>query len=526
MQTKERQLLVDILPLKIVLEESEPGGKLVAKGEFARSDVPTANRRVYPRALWERELKRLENDINERKVYGELDHPGDGKTKLSRASHILSEAYVDPNGAIIGKAEVMETAQGKQLKAIVEAGGVVGVSSRGYGSTKKTEDGYEEVQDDYTLMTFDFVADPANGASFPKFYQESTETKSSTLLEEKMGLKVEDVLKDQGLVTQLFEALKPRFAEEHAEVLEDFKKRYAEQLVPMIESRVKDAKKEAFEQAKSQLMSDPEVAGAKTALGTLKNILRPFILSEDVDAEISNREVQIKELKAKIESRDKELGEMKVKIEELGKITKELGYNLFIERNVLGRADRQTVIERVGDVGTYDSTEVLKAKIEAVIKDLDAASKKQEQKTEAKNSEIEGLKKKIDDQNTLLNRVISEAKEMGLRLILERKMKKNPKLEAASPKVLKMLEEGKIKTAQDMESICEQFNVANRTVNEYDKIRERNSRMRRVPNLVESQMDEARGNRNSKDDGGVLDEELGGVELGEVMALAGLATKQ
>jgi len=187
-----KKLLVDLgSSLKLQLTESYQDGKfLVAKGEFGRADTPTQNRRVYPRSIWDREIRNINEAMRAGKVLGELDHPQDGKTSLKRVSHLMCGLYMTEDGLIIGEARVLNNEYGKQLRSILEAGGAIGVSSRGMGSTAMGENGSEIVQDDYQYMTHDFVADPAVLTSYPKFQTEVrwiapetvvTETKESSM---------------------------------------------------------------------------------------------------------------------------------------------------------------------------------------------------------------------------------------------------------------------------------------------------------------------------------------------------------
>ena len=133
------KLLVDTMTFRCkVLEESKDGprgAKYVARGEFARSDRATENKRLYPHSLWERELGRMGKQLQEMKVYGELDHPMDGRTQLKRASHIVTDLHLEGE-IVVGTAYILDTDQGRNLKAILDAGGAVGVSSRGFGTTK------------------------------------------------------------------------------------------------------------------------------------------------------------------------------------------------------------------------------------------------------------------------------------------------------------------------------------------------------------------------------------------------------
>jgi hypothetical protein len=163
---KTKTLLIDMLPVKLVLNESE-GEKAIARGEFMRCDVMTENNRIYPSKVIQREIMRLQEDIKNRRVFGELDHPEDGKTRLSRVSHIITDLRMEGN-IVYGTAEILDTEAGLNLKAILQAGGEVGVSSRGFGTVN--EEGV--VNDDYQLITFDFVALPAIKSAYPKFFME------------------------------------------------------------------------------------------------------------------------------------------------------------------------------------------------------------------------------------------------------------------------------------------------------------------------------------------------------------------
>jgi hypothetical protein len=166
-------LLTDAFQIRFLINESVDG-KLRGRGEFARAGVPTANRRIYPESVWRKNLNHLQEDIRQRKVLGECDHPLDGKTKLQRVSHVITHLDIDENGSITGEIEIVEgTPNGKIVKALVDEGVTIGVSSRGYGSVKMNEDGNNVVQDDYVLMTFDVVSDPANATSWPTFSRDS-----------------------------------------------------------------------------------------------------------------------------------------------------------------------------------------------------------------------------------------------------------------------------------------------------------------------------------------------------------------
>ena len=99
-----QRLLTDSLPLKLQLVEDDTGGKVVVRGEFARAGLATENKRIYPRTLWEREISKLDRAMQERRMFGELDHPNDGRTQLTRVSHLVTGMNVTEQGIVLGEA--------------------------------------------------------------------------------------------------------------------------------------------------------------------------------------------------------------------------------------------------------------------------------------------------------------------------------------------------------------------------------------------------------------------------------------
>ena len=75
-----KQLLVDFIPFEItpqILSEArgDPNKPLRVKGPLQRAEQKNFNGRIYPKALLEREAKKYEEIVRERRALGELDHP-------------------------------------------------------------------------------------------------------------------------------------------------------------------------------------------------------------------------------------------------------------------------------------------------------------------------------------------------------------------------------------------------------------------------------------------------------------------
>jgi len=166
--------LTEVMPFEYQIVESA-NGRFRVEGVFQRSDVENANKRVYPRAIWEKELKesRIREAIDSRSMYGELDHPSDGKTSLKRVSHIITGLDLKEDGVVTGGAEILNTPNGQILRELFNSGTQVGISSRGSGSVQNGR-----VQEDFKLTTFDFVARPSTPGAVPRPMGETTRSKS------------------------------------------------------------------------------------------------------------------------------------------------------------------------------------------------------------------------------------------------------------------------------------------------------------------------------------------------------------
>ena len=92
----------------------------------------------------------------------------------------------------MGKIKVLDTPAGKTLRALVEGGCQVGISSRGLGTVDESN-GASMVNDDFQLICFDMVSEPSTTGAF--MMKESKETNVWTKAD-KINRLLNDVLKD------------------------------------------------------------------------------------------------------------------------------------------------------------------------------------------------------------------------------------------------------------------------------------------------------------------------------------------
>lgn len=181
---------ITFTPTRTLTEEVEGRKVFVVEGRVQFADKPNANKRIYPRSLWENIINNvtLQESIAGRKVLGALDHPSDGKTTLENASHLLTSLRLQEDGEVLGRIQVLSTPKGQVLRALVEDGVAVGASSRGNGSLKPSTDGkFQVVQPDFVFETIDMVYNPSTPGAYPKAVNESVEADTNNIKENLMN---------------------------------------------------------------------------------------------------------------------------------------------------------------------------------------------------------------------------------------------------------------------------------------------------------------------------------------------------
>ncbi len=164
-----KQVLIEtqlFKPSKGLLSEgkmSERGNPLV-EGILATCEVENGNGRFYSEDLWRREIDKYMDLVKDNRATGELDHPESQVINLKNVSHNIKDINWDGKN-IMGTIEILPTPSGNILKALIDSGITVGVSSRGMGSLEQKGE-LMEVQDDFELLCWDFVSTPSNPGSF------------------------------------------------------------------------------------------------------------------------------------------------------------------------------------------------------------------------------------------------------------------------------------------------------------------------------------------------------------------------
>jgi hypothetical protein len=163
-------------PKLLTLTESQNarGGNIFVEGIMATAEVKNGNGRYYSRALWEREINKFNQKIEQKstETCGELDHPDSQIINLNNASHAIRRTWWDGDN-IMCLIEIFSdmgeygSPAGRIAGALVKNGLNIGLSTRGMGTLEKKGE-LLEVQDDFDFLTADFVSNPSNPGSYFK----------------------------------------------------------------------------------------------------------------------------------------------------------------------------------------------------------------------------------------------------------------------------------------------------------------------------------------------------------------------
>ena len=197
----------EVQQVKFITEGKGTSKRMCIEGVFLQGNICNRNGRMYPMETLSREVKRYnENYIVKGRALGELGHPDGPTVNLDRVSHKIISLTCEGNN-FRGKAQLLETPMGKIAMALINEGVMLGVSSRGVGSLKVTNEGHKIVGEDFMLATAaDIVADPSAPDAFVQGIMEGKEwCWDGGLLREKAAEKTYrkiNTLVDQGVLEE------------------------------------------------------------------------------------------------------------------------------------------------------------------------------------------------------------------------------------------------------------------------------------------------------------------------------------
>ena len=177
---KAMKLITEVnenLEYKVITEDKSGSKNYFIEGIFMQAEMQNRNGRMYPKEMLQKEVQRYVKEYVERnRALGELGHPDGPTINLDRVSHMIVDLKEDGDN-FIGKAKILtDLPNGKIVKALIDAGASLGVSSRGMGSLRTESRDIQIVQDDFYLVTAgDIVHDPSAPDAFVNGIMEGKE---------------------------------------------------------------------------------------------------------------------------------------------------------------------------------------------------------------------------------------------------------------------------------------------------------------------------------------------------------------
>lgn len=477
--------------LTLVEGEGEKKGRVFARGEFGHAAKPTANGRFYRHNIWESNISRLRPNLESRKVLGELDHPTDGRTALQRASHVITDLKLEGD-VVVGEAEILDTAKGRDLKAILAAGVPVGISSRGFGSTKPNREGVEEVQEDYKLVTFDFVAEPADSTAYPEVVFESGDpAEGVALMFEGASLEPEEAPSDDPAEEDVEDPEEgdddPAEEEENrapqvgapdeSELAQKFLQRALQtegvdpldldqlrtDLTSVIIEQIASLRSDVEKQVREEMEQDPEIGAARTVLDEIRRAMRPFALTEDANAILEERDEEVRALRERLSAAE-------ALVERLAFAAREAGYRYHLECLLHeDTPDVERIRAIVGDVSQYDTPDELRERVEAAREEMTAFRLEEERIIQQQSAVTEELRAKNAELAEGLEEAMSVNRELALQVYAAERLQTHPQ----GAKIRKMLARVGLQSKEQVDALIEDFREPVRDVDDLDDIRAR-----------------------------------------------------
>lgn len=274
----EQPLFENIEILTEASKDDNPYRLLTIRGVASKGGFVNKNRRIYPTPVLVKAVEEAQAEIKKGKLLGEVDHP-EYRGSLSRASIKFTKLYMEGD-TMFFEGEVLATKDGEHLALLLRSGVGVGISTRGYGSTRPVDiaDGtVYEVQPDYRLKGIDCVLDESN--KFGKVANFESEEGGN-----EVKLTMETLQKDYpDLYKQVVEAVRAQAEQDMKEGLEkDFEMR--------VTAAVEAKKAEFVAEAQKAALESDEVAQYKTVVESVIALVKPMIpeaqTQTEADAEL------------------------------------------------------------------------------------------------------------------------------------------------------------------------------------------------------------------------------------------------
>lgn len=162
----EKQLFVENMSTPLTYKEAEDHTNSLGslEGVGGSWKEPTRNDHLYVKRLWENVLnsESFQEGMETHTIFAETNHPEDRiEIDLKEVAGVLTKLEILDNGDIFTAFDILPTPNGKIIKALIDYGCKIGVSSRGLGD-EIIQNGVKMIDPEtYEYYCHDFVVTPA-----------------------------------------------------------------------------------------------------------------------------------------------------------------------------------------------------------------------------------------------------------------------------------------------------------------------------------------------------------------------------
>lgn len=145
----------------------------IFKAILQEAEVPNRNGRIYTKKAIDEALHRqmIQEKILHKTWFGECSHPFEDTLKrqtymeFERYTHVIAKVWWEDNllWAII---ETLDTRLGRDFRGIIRQGCDVSFSMRGVGGDVSKRNGYEYIDSNLYIMTYDTVGFPSHAPAY------------------------------------------------------------------------------------------------------------------------------------------------------------------------------------------------------------------------------------------------------------------------------------------------------------------------------------------------------------------------
>jgi hypothetical protein len=420
MELRDLHLFEDVRLVEANRQRLPKGVLMRLEGRVQKCGTKNGNGRTYPRDIWESVLQdsNFQERLRSGSMHSLLNHPQGGNVDPERTAGIVrSVRFADPSSTsdILGEVDVLDTPSGRIVGTIYEAGGRMGISSRGDGTTSRVGD-EEVVQKGYFCNTWDFVTSPSTPGAYPSPVMEELQGGGNTT---KILEAIEDLVNRSGEPAVCLESYA---LVQGLDVDAARKQRALDTIKQKLEGQQGGQTEPAPAPAPVEEQMDQKNDGVMEALTQMRSLLEQQSGAVDIQGmqtRLSEAEARVADLNARIAELSEAKDDAQANLSAAEKVIAEFQRQLDEAREKL---EAQEPIDDSELQERYDACYKLAEAMHAKLQELSALGERldaTEQVAEALYGKLKETERDEYVETTLRDLRLSESSESALRVILE-----------------------------------------------------------------------------------------------------------